>query len=149
MKHIRFTDSLLRQASNERFICRDIIVPQLQFRPAKLHGKVGYFHCLYSEGGVSTSKALGEYPIVNLQEARKQARKWLVEQHATRYKVSSVERFSCVGELLDWYQSNIAQQKLNSFRTIKNKSHRVEKLLRPYLSDIEISNCSSQLRRTI
>ena len=145
MKHIRFTDGLLRQASKGSFICRDIIVPQLQFRPAKLHGKVGYFHCLYSEGGVSTSKALGEYPIVNLQEARKQARKWLVEQHAKRYKVSSVERFSCVGELLDWYQSNIAQQELNSFRTIKNKSHRVESLLRPYLSDIEISNCSSQL----
>ncbi|PHS56669.1 MAG: hypothetical protein COB03_06830 [Alteromonas sp.] len=145
MKHIRFTDSLLRQASKGSFICRDIVVPQLQFRPAKLHGKVGYFHCLYSESGISTSKALGEYPIVGLQEVRKQARKWLVEQHAKRYKISSVERFTSVGELLDWYQSNIAQQELNSFRTIKNKSHRVESLLLPFLSDIDVSDCSSQL----
>jgi integrase len=145
MKHIRFTDSLLRQASKGSFICRDIVVPQLQFRPAKLHGKVGYFHCLYSESGISTSKALGEYPIVGLQEVRKQARKWLVEQHAKRYKISSVERFTSVGELLDWYQSNIAQQELNSFRTIKNKSHRVESLLLPFLSDIDVSECSSQL----
>lgn len=145
MKYTKFTDGLLRRASKESFICRDVIVPQLQFRPARLHGKVGYFHCLYSEGGVSTSKALGEYPIVNLQEARKQARKWLVEQHAKRYKVSSVERFTNVGELLDWYQSNIAQQELNSLRTMKNKSHRVESLLRPYLSEVGISDCSSQL----
>ena len=145
MKYTKFTDGLLRQASKENFVCRDVIVPQLQFRPARLHGKVGYFHCLYSEGGVSTSKALGEYPIVNLQEARKQARKWLVEQHAKRYKLSNVERFSNVGELLDWYQSNIAQQELNSLRTIKNKSHRIESLLRPYLSEVGISDCSSQL----
>ena len=66
MKYTKFTDGLLRQASKESFVCRDVIVPQLQFRPAKAHGAVGYFHCLYSEGGVSTSKALGEYPIVNL-----------------------------------------------------------------------------------
>ncbi|MCZ4239643.1 tyrosine-type recombinase/integrase [Alteromonas macleodii] len=145
MKYTKFTDGLLRQASKESFVCRDVIVPQLQFRPAKAHGKVGYFHCLYSEDGVSTSKALGEYPIVNLQEARKQARKWLVEQHAKRYKLSNVERFTNVGELLDWYQSNNAQQDLNSFRTIKNKSHRVESLLRPYLSKVGISDCSSQL----
>ena len=103
MKYTKFTDGLLRQASKESVVCRDVIVPQLQFRPAKAHGKIGYFHCLYSEGGVSTSKALGEFPIVNLQEARKQARKWLVEQHAKRYKLSSVERFTNVGELLDWY----------------------------------------------
>ena len=145
MKYTKFTDGLLRQASKESFVCRDVIVPQLQFRPAKAHGAVGYFHCLYSEGGVSTSKALGEYPIVNLQEARKQARKWLVEQHAKRYKLSSVERFTNVGDLLDWYQSNIAQQELNSLRTIKNKSHRVESLLCPYLSEVGISDCSSQL----
>jgi integrase len=145
MKYTKFTDGLLRQASKGSFACRDVIVPQLQFRSAKLQGKVGYFHCLYSEGGVSTSKALGEYPIVNLQEARKQARKWLVELHAKRYKLSSVERFTNVGELLDWYQSNIAQQELNSFQTIKNKSHRVESLLRPYLSEVGISDCSSQL----
>ena len=145
MKYTKFTDGLLRRASKQSFICRDVIVPQLQFRPARLHGKVGYFHCLYSEGGVSTSKALGEYPTVNLQEARKQARKWLVEQHAKRYKVSNVERFTNVGELLDWYQSNIAQQELNSLRTMKNKSHRVESLLRPYLSEVGISDCSSQL----
>ena len=145
MKYTKFTDGLLRQASKESFVCRDVIVPQLQFRPAKAHGAVGYFHCLYSEGGVSTSKALGEYPIVNLQEARKQARKWLVEQHAKRYKLSSVERFTNVGDLLDWYQSNIAQQELTSLRTIKNKSHRVESLLCPYLSEVGISDCSSQL----
>ncbi|WP_339891991.1 tyrosine-type recombinase/integrase [uncultured Alteromonas sp.] len=145
MKYTKFTDGLLRQASKESFVFRDVTVPQLQFRPAKAHRKVGYFHCLYSEGGVSTSKALGEYPIVNLQEARKQARKWLVEQHAKRYKLSSVERFTNVGDLLDWYQSNIAQQELTSLRTIKNKSHRVESLLRPYLSEVGISDCSSQL----
>ena len=145
MKYTKFTDGLLRQASKESFVCRDVILPQLQFRPAKAHGAVGYFHCLYSEGGVSTSKALGEYPIVNLQEARKQARKWLVEQHAKRYKLSSVERFTNVGDLLDWYQSNIAQQELTSLRTIKNKSHRVESLLCPYLSEVGISDCSSQL----
>jgi integrase len=145
MKYSKFTDGLLRQASKESFVFRDVTVPQLQFRPAKAHRKIGYFHCLYSEDGVSTSKALGEYPIVNLQEARKQARKWLVEQHAKRYKLSNVERFTNVGELLDWYQSNNAQQKLDSLRTIKNKSHRVESLLRPYLSEVGISDCSSQL----
>lgn len=67
---------------------------------------------------------------------------------ATRKAIQVEQRLNDlqnVGDLLDWYQSNIAQQELNSLRTIKNKSHRVESLLCPYLSEVGISDCSSQL----
>ena len=135
---VRLSLKRIVEARCNRQCLRDTIVPQLLFRYSLKPEVLGYYHCRYTKNGKTTTQVLGKSPYISVEQARDEARAHLRFIALQKHKPATFNSFVTIGELLNWYAGLMRQQLPVTSNTLKNQSHRIERLLLPLLSKILI-----------
>ena len=141
--HISITEAALKKHKHSRVILRDKQLPFLSFRYSKNSKTLkGSFHLSFSRNGITTSKIVGRYPMMEINPAKMEASKAYLTIQKSRLSVMKASTFETCGELLKWYLEFRLLAPGSSIKTLKNISHQVDNILLPVLAvhDVESLN---------
>jgi integrase len=122
---------------------RDANLPYLFFRYSKANKYIGSFQISFTNNGVSTSKVIGRFPLLDIKAARKAATaKWQTIE-AAKHEATKHKYFENCGEILNWYREFRLSDPGITANTKKNVVHQVAKLLLPKFSEVPIEKVSA------
>jgi integrase len=133
--HVVLTERDIMKNKRKGVQLRDMRCPSLLFRFSKKGSSNGTFHCLLTDKGKTTSKVIGQHPIVSIDNARQAANKLKLNIHAEKYSLCGSRRFDEVGELLTWYWNFRRLQLSTKAATLRNIQYQVNTLLIPNIGN--------------
>ena len=127
------SEKALLKHHNKTVQLKDERCPALLFRYSTRAKGAGSFHCLLTANGKTTSKVIGPYPRISIEEARRVAMRLKLNQQADKFVNLRHQRFANLNELLQWYLHFRQQQNNTKAATLRNISFQINTLLIPYI----------------